>query len=316
MTFYPTPAKHMRGCLPPRHRQPGLALIVAMLVAALAAAVAVSVATAQSQWSAQVAHRRDQVEAQSIAVAGIQWARAILDADPRGIDHLGEPWALPLPATPVENGDVEGRIVDAQSMLNVNDLASGGHAAQARQRFTRLFAALGVPATTLAAMADWVDTDDVVQEGGAEDAWYSSEADGSRAATAPATRFEELALVRGMTPAAMTRLRPFVTSLPADTPVNVNTAPAEVLGALLEGAEPALVATLVARRGVRPFASADDLRALLPANVAIIDPAMISVKTRYFLVSVRARQGETIAHARALIFRDDTSSSIVWQTIE
>jgi general secretion pathway protein K len=266
MTFYPTPAKHMRGCLPPRHRQPGLALIVAMLVAALAAAVAVSVATAQSQWSAQVAHRRDQVE--------------------------------------------------AQSMLNVNDLASGGHAAQARQRFTRLFAALGVPATTLAAMADWVDTDDVVQEGGAEDAWYSSEADGSLAANAPATRFEELALVRGMTPAAMMRLRPFVTSLPADTPVNVNTAPAEVLGALLEGAEPALVATLVARRGVRPFASADDLRALLPANVAIIDPAMISVKTRYFLVSVRARQGETIAHARALIFRDDTSSSIVWQTIE
>jgi hypothetical protein len=31
---------------------------------------------------------------------------------------------------------------------------------------------------------------------------------------------------------------------------------------------------------------------------------------------VRARQGETIAQARALIRRDGASSAIVWQTIE
>src|SRR6185312_8741089 len=52
-----------------RESQHGLALIIAMLVAALAAAVAISVATAQAQWSAQVSHRRDHVQAQSIALA-------------------------------------------------------------------------------------------------------------------------------------------------------------------------------------------------------------------------------------------------------
>lgn len=300
-----------------RHNQTGLALIVAMLIAALAAAVAVSVATAQSQWAAQVAHRRDQVEAQSIALAGIQWARAILDADARGIDYLGEPWALPLPATPVENGDVEGRIVDAQSMLNVNDFASPQHATQARQRFTRLFAALGIPAATLAAIGDWIDADDVAQEGGAEDAWYGSEADASLTANAPTTRIEELTLVRGMTPPAMTRFMPFVTSLPPETPVNVNTAPVEVLGALLDGIEPNALAAIVARRTEHPFVTPQDFRDRLPPGVAIIDPTLISVSTRYFLVSVRARQGETIAHARALVFRDGAApSSIVWQTME
>ena len=84
----------------------GLALIIAMLVAALAAAVAISVATAQAQWSAHVSHRRDRVQAESIVLAGIQWARQVLDVDERATayDHLVEPWALPLPPTPVENG--------------------------------------------------------------------------------------------------------------------------------------------------------------------------------------------------------------------
>jgi general secretion pathway protein K len=301
---------------PPRPRQQGLALIIAMLIAALAAAVAVSVSTAQSQWLAQVDHRRDQVEAQSIALAGVQWARAIIDADTRGIDYLGEPWALPLPATPVENGEVEGRIVDAQAMLNVNDLASAQHGALERRRFIRLFAALGIPDTTLASVVDWVDADDVPQHGGAEDAWYAAEADASLAANGPATRIEELALVRGMTAPALARIAPFVTSLPPDTPVNVNTAPAEVLAALLDGIDSGALAALVASRGEHPFASPDDFRGRLPSGVSVIDPALVSVSTGYFFVMVRARQGETIAQARALIRRDGASSAIVWQTIE
>jgi general secretion pathway protein K len=301
---------------PPRPRQQGLALIIAMLIAALAAAVAVSVSTAQSQWLAQVDHRRDQVEAQSIALAGVQWARAIVDADTRGIDYLGEPWALPLPATPVENGEVEGRIVDAQAMLNVNDLASAQHGALERRRFIRLFAALGIPDTTLASVVDWVDADDVPQHGGAEDAWYAAEADASLAANGPATRIEELALVRGMTAPALARIAPFVTSLPPDTPVNVNTAPAEVLAALLDGIDSGALAALVASRGEHPFASPDDFRGRLPSGVSVIDPALVSVSTGYFFVMVRARQGDTIAQARALIRRDGASSAIVWQTIE
>jgi general secretion pathway protein K len=306
-----------RGFGSTRRRQAGLALIVAMLIAALAAAVAVSVATAQSQWSAQVEHRRDQVEAQSIALAAVTWARAIIDADARGIDHLGEPWALPLPATPVENGDVEGRIIDAQSMLNVNALANAQHATAEQQRFTRLFASLGIAPSTLAAITDWVDADDVPQPNGAEDPWYMADTDSSLAANAPATRIEEIATVRGMTPAVMTRLAPFVTALPVDAAVNVNTAPPEVLAALLDGIDPGALAALVASRNQHPFVTPDDfLRARLPAGVTVVDPALVSVDTHYFLVSVRARQGETVAQARALIKRDAASSSIVWQTIE
>jgi len=269
----------------------GMAVIVAMLVAALAAAVAVSVATAQAQWSSQVAHRRDQVQAQSIALAGIQWARQILDADARAgpIDHLGEPWALPLPATPVENGVVEGRIVDAQASLNVNDLTLGAHTAFERRRFERLFALLGVDASLL----------------------------GPIAAKAPATQVQELAYVNGMTAAVLARVARFVTSLPVETPLNVNTAPAELLAASLGGIEPRDLAALVASRAQQPFATLADFRERLPSGATLGDEAAYSVSSRFFLVSVQARQGETIARARALIERGNgRSPSVVWQTIE
>jgi general secretion pathway protein K len=297
--------------------QRGLALLVAMLVAALAAAVAVSVATAQSQWAAQVAHRRDRVQAQSIVQAGVAWAREILDADRNAVDYLGEPWALPLPATPVGNGVVEGRIVDAQGLLNVNNLASSNRAVSERRRFGRLFAALGISEATLASVVDWVDADDVAQPGGAEDAFYLHQAQPSQAANAPATRIEELSLVHGMTPAALARLARFATALPPDTALNVNTAPPEVLAAAIENLDAGELANLVASRAQHAFASVADFRARLPAHASIGDEAGYAVGSRYFLVEVRARQGETLARARALIDRSPgTGTTIVWQTIE
>jgi general secretion pathway protein K len=300
-----------------RPAQRGLALIVAMLIAALAAAVAVSVATAQSQWSSHVLHRRDQVQAQSIALAGIAWSRQILEQDGRyagAIDHLGEPWALPLPPTPVDNGFVEGRIVDAQAMLNVNNLASPAHATFERGVFSRFFGAHGVPLASLASIVDWVDADDVPQPDGAEDSWYLRQPQVGLAANAPATQLDELAYTHGMSAASMRRLVPFVTALPVDTPLNVNTASADVLAASLVNATPESIVALVASRARQPFASVADFRER--AGVAIGDEAMYAVASHYFIVTVRARQGDTITRARALIARTDGTSSIVWQTIE
>ena len=113
----------------PRHAG-GAALVIAMLLAALAAAVTVALATGQERWRATVEHRRDQVQAEALAQAGVQWARAALDDDARSssVDSLNEPWALPLPATPVGNGSIEGRIVDAQGLLNLDNLSIEGTA--------------------------------------------------------------------------------------------------------------------------------------------------------------------------------------------
>ena len=274
------------------HAQRGLALIIAMLVAALAAAITVSLGAAQTQWTAQVANRRDKVQAQSIALAGIQWTRQILDADGRAttIDHPGEPWALPLPPTPVENGSVEGRIVDAQSFLNANNLREGAHATFERRRFERLFETQRLPSELLGVLVDQAT---------------------------PPLRMQELATARAMTPAALAVLMRYVTELPEDTPLNVNTASSEALAASIANVDAGAMTQLIASRAGRPFTSLADFRQRLPAGASIGDEAMYTVKSRYFLVSVRARQGDTIAQAHALVDRGGSASSrVVWQTVE
>ncbi len=119
-----------------------------MLVAALAAAVIATLAASQSQWLRSVELRRDQVQAQALVLAGLAWARQIIREDARAgpYDHLGEPWSLPLPPTPLENGSIEGRIIDAQGLLNLNNLAIEGAIARVeQQRLARLFAQAGLP---------------------------------------------------------------------------------------------------------------------------------------------------------------------------
>jgi type II secretory pathway component PulK len=61
----------VRAALTRRTR--GAALVLAMVIAALAAVVAVAVAAEQQRWFADVASRRDQVQAQALALAGVQW---------------------------------------------------------------------------------------------------------------------------------------------------------------------------------------------------------------------------------------------------
>jgi general secretion pathway protein K len=305
-----------------RHSQRGAALIVAMLIAALAATVAISLAANQQQWFASVAQRRDQVQAQALAQAGVQWARQILFEDSRTrpqIDDLGEPWALPLPATPIEDGSIEGRIVDAQGFLNINNLASKDAPGTERIRFERLFARLGLPVAALDAITDWIHADGVTLPAGAEDAGYARQPSPMLAAKAPIVRLAELALVRGMSPETVRALSPFVAALPTNTytPLNVNTAPPAVLAAAVTGLPDAALAGMIADRTRKPYSSVVEFRNRLPQGASIEQEQAYDVKSSYFLVTVRARQGASQANARALLKRGGGGwPTVVWQTLE
>jgi general secretion pathway protein K len=304
-----------------RYLQRGAALIVAMLIAALAATVAISLAASQQQWFASVAQRRDQVQAQALAQAGVQWARQILFEDSRTsqIDFLGEPWALPLPSTPIEDGSIEGRIVDAQGLLNINNLASKDAPGTERIRFERLFARLGLPVAALDAITDWIDADSITLPAGAEDAWYVQQPSPMLAANAPLVRTAELALVRGMSPDTVRALSPFVIALPANvyTALNVNTAPPAVLAAAVKGLPDAALAGMIAERVRKPYSSVVEFRNRLPQGATLDQEQGYDVRSSYFLVTVRARQGTSQANARALLKRGAGGwPTVVWQTLE
>jgi general secretion pathway protein K len=306
-----------------RHRGArGAAIVMAMLLAALAATIAATLLWQQQRWAGEYERRRDQVQAQALAMAGVQWARQILfENAPASMVHLGQPWAYRLPSTPIENGSIGGYITDAQGRLNVNNLAAAGNAGDsARVAARRLFAEIGIPNSLLNAIVDWIDSDDVVTGGGgAEDAFYLAQSTPGLAANAPVRRVAELLAVRGADPVLIARLRAFVDALDAPTAINVNTAPAEVLVAAIGGLDSAGAAALVASRNTTPFGSVSDFRSRLQRGDLSIDETMLSVTSNWFVVSIDARQGDTVARARALLKRSAIAGewpSVAWQTVE
>lgn len=302
-------------------RERGAALLLAMAIMAMAAVAATAMLVALSTWSRQSGLVADHVQAEELVTAGGDWARAMLFDDRRtsgDIDYAGEPWALRLPPIPFENGELVGRIEDQQGLFNLNNLVRNGKLDVTQYaRFQRLLAILGLPADLAGALADWLDADGVPQPaGGAEDAYYLGLSQPYLAANAPLTDLDELALVRGFDAGVRARLAPFVTALPGNTALNVNTAPAEVLAAVVDGLGLDAARTLVARRDGIFYRNNADFLSQLGTGVTVPGPD-IRVGSDYFLVTLRVTYGKTLARGQLLVARVDPAQwpHVVWRKI-
>ena len=300
-----------------RMRQRGVAIVLAMGVVALAAMAAAAIIVSQSTWARQVELTTDHIQARAVLLAGADWARALLADDRRlgNVDHLGEPWALKLPPLPVENGELVGRIEDQQGAFNLNNLVTQGKIDIAQLAHLRkLLATLGLPDPLADALADWIDEDHQPQpRDGAEDAYYLALDPPYVTANQPLIDVAELALVRGFDDNVRARLRPYVAALPGHTAVNVNTAPAEVLSAVVEGLDLGAAQLLVAQRDRAYFRSSDDFLKRLPrgAEAAASD---IGVSSNYFTAELRVTIGGAQARGKALLARGASGwPAIIWR---
>ena len=287
--------------------QRGVAAVTAILIVAIAAATATYLLAQQSATLNQAALVSGRAQADAFSRAGIEWARGILAEDARrtNIDSLGEPWAQPIAGLPVERAVVSGAITDAQGRLNLNNLVREGRRSDADvATFRRLLEGLGLDAALADAVVDWVDADsDLAGPGGAEDAYYLALARPYRAANQPMMQVEELYRVRGFDRTAIARLAPHVSTLPGRALVNVNTASAEVLAALLPDAMPGAIARIVARRAEKPYASVDEMLALAEGAKRDTAQSQAGVRSDHFLVAVRVEQDDVLVGSEALIRR-------------
>ena len=289
-----------------------------MGVVALAAMAATAMMVTQSTWSRAAELTAAHAQAQTLVLAGADWARAVLSDDRRlsNVDHLGEPWALKLPPMSVEGGELAGQIEDQQGLFNLNNLVKGGKVDLAQlAHFRQLLSTLGLPAELEGTLADWIDADGEPQpQGGAEDDAYLALQPPYLAANRPLTDLAELALVRGFDDNVRSRLRPFVSALPVFTPVNVNTAPPEVLAAIIEGLGLDGARDLVAKRERTYFRDRTELLRQLPTGV-LVAAADISFSSDYFMASMRVSMGGAQARGVALLARGNpgTWPAIVWR---
>ncbi len=300
-----------------RTAQRGVAVVLAMGVVALAAIAAAAMLASQSTWSRQVELTAEHVQAQALVRAGVDWARALLGDDRRltGVDHLGEPWALRLPPVPVDNGELAGQIDDQQGAFNLNNLVSNGVVSAAHLvQFQRLLQILDLPDALAASLVDWLDADNEPQpQGGVEDGYYQAQQQPYLAANRALIDVAELALVRGFDEGVRARLRPFVTALPGATPLNVNTAAAEVLAAVVRDLALDDARELTAKRERAYFRNAAEFLAQLPPGAAV-QATDITTASQYFLVGVRVTIGGAQARGTALLVREAAGwPAVVWR---
>lgn len=228
-----------------RKPQQGAALITMLVVVLLITMVATRIQTNffKTLLGAQSAATKQQ--ATYLLQSVVDVAELALAADTtEGYDTLTDFWAVQQPPMPVVGGLMSARMIDAQSLFNLNALVTPAteqeQFSEPQRVFIRLLQAIPDAQIDLLtaqnitlAIKDWLDTDqDTSGSMGAEDGYYVSEA-GYRAANKPMRSATELKQIRHITLAQYHLVKPFVVALPtANLKINVNTAPLALLRAI------------------------------------------------------------------------------------
>ncbi|WP_206955507.1 type II secretion system minor pseudopilin GspK [Trinickia acidisoli] len=124
------------------------------------------------------------------------------------------------------------------------------------------------------------------------------------------TSVDSLLNVPGFTPEIVARLRPFVTVLPTRTPVNMNTAPAEVIAAIVPGMSLSSAQAMVSRRESAFYINTASVQLALQGSGAALPPGTdlsqipMDVTTSYFFVHGRVQYERAEVDRTTLIYRD------------
>jgi len=291
-------------------QQAGIALITVLLVLALASMTAVSLLERQQLDVRRTTVLAHQQQARLYLHGAEQWAAQRLAQDRRDseTDHLDEDWATALPSLPVTGGWVQGQLTDLQGRFNVNNLIQGGEVDATQQAvLQRLFDRLSLDSDGVNALLDWLDADQEPRfPGGAEDSYYRTLDPSYLAANRPLLSLTELRLVRGFDPDTWVLLQPLLSALPEPTPLNVNTAPAELLAALDPRLDDTLVERLLDARQEHPFSDGADFITATGLEDFAMPAEQLSGRSDYFLLQARARVGEGQARLFSVLQRSES----------
>ena len=316
---------------PGLQRQQGVAIVTALLLTTLAVTIVGSLFWQQQVQVRSIENQRLQLQKQWILRGALDWAQLILRADATQSqqDHLGEPWAVPLAETRLDeyvdnpranpeasDAVLSGSIEDAQARYNLNNLASNG-AINPRELavMRRLLANLGLKEGFAQGIADLVaggqrrSTTGGGTQGGVQN---TTQGDGRMRVE----QVDDLLAVPDLTPEVLETLREFVIVIHSGTvtPINVNTAPAEVLSARIDTLSMSDAAALVAARETTWFRSVNEfIERARNIGATGANPQDLSVSTEYFLINGHVSMSRAAMDMRALIRRPGTQQpSLIW----
>lgn len=306
--------------------QRGAALLMALFIAALATLIVTGLFWNQFIVLRTIENQQLTVQSRMLLDGALDWARAILRADRNSYDALTEPWAQPLAETRLDQlgetsalaarATIAGGIEDVQSRMNLRNLVGldGKVSIVELEALRRLCNLLSLPSATADLIAVAMLQSRVPP---AAPNTNASPDDGSNVERPlPLMLPQDLYGVAGLDPQAAAVLIPYVTVLPeAPTPVNVNTASAEVIAARVGMSLSAARALVAERDRIGYFTNVDNFRTRLPNQGVDLDTQQISTQSRYFLVRGQVRLDRATTRMEALVRRPAVNQvvQVLWE---
>ncbi|HEX3895210.1 MAG TPA: type II secretion system minor pseudopilin GspK [Rudaea sp.] len=256
----------------------GVALIVALLVVALATVLIAALLDRGELAAARTRNTLREMQAESYAKGLEDYAAHVLNQDSlqNSIDTVDDIWAIPLPPTPVPGGEILATMTDLNGRFNLNNLSSdplNPYQLNWITTFDRLLVALKLDPGLERNIVDWMSNDS-----SPSDAWYASQAVPYRRGQRIFSHLSELRLVKGFDGDTYAKILPYVSALPVNTTINVNTASVPVLMTMVEGMTEETAAAIW-QQGHAHFDQVGDIQQQPPIQF----PNLYSTQSNYFL---------------------------------
>lgn len=320
----------MRRLSPPR-RQRGVAVVTALLLTTLAISIVASLFWQQQVQVRSMENQRLQLQTKWIQRGALDWASVILRQPYDNRISLEQVWATPLAETRLDqyierervqgenfNASLSGQVYDATARYNLNNLAAGGKRDPVETEVLgRLLTNLRQEPRLARPIADFVAAGQALTVDPAADPTTTAQTP-RKGNPMPVLRVDDLLAVQGVKPETVEALRPFVIVLPGQgTTVNVNTAPAEVLAAVLPGCSVSQANALVEQRKRVPWNDVEQFKTELQCQGEPSGEPKISITSNYFLVQSRIRLDRAALDAESLVQRGGNlvnrgSISVIW----
>ena len=266
------------------HRQRGVALIVALLVVALATVLIAALLDRGELANARTRNALRETQAESYARGLEDYAAHVLIKalqQNASADFSDSIWSVPLPPTPVPGGQITATMTDLDGRFNLNNLTAdttvNPNMSSWSTAFGRLLIALKLDPSLEQNVLDWMAT-----ENSQTDAFYASQPVPYRRAQRMFSHVSELRLVKGFDGDTYRKILPYVSALPPNSTINVNTASVPVLMTMVDGMTEQTAASIW-QQGHARFALIDDVKAQLQAPAPVQFSNLYSVHSKYFL---------------------------------
>lgn len=312
-------------------RQRGVALLATLILTLAVTIILGNIFYRHQIEVSQAAGSLHSDQAILLAISAESWARDLISGENDNLktDHFEEDWAQAIPFLPVDGGSVAGCIVDLQSRFNINSLSSytvsplqremdGTNMGHARV-WESLLQSLdyAVDGSHIAVIIDWLDKDDsAINPSGAERSEYSIYDPPRFPHNNMISDVGELAAMEGYSLRDVQLLTPWITALPALTPININTASEQMLLALGGDMGMEFVELVV---GGRPYNNLTDFYGVLNQYLMIGEPqvqlrwpvTLVDVKTAFFQLNIEVTLGQSKLQVKSIMRRSGSSAPVV-----